>query len=92
MVRRRVRLGFGGAGEEIDAPDPSTKEEKLSESVNLRQDKRRILKAHGGKYILPQVCKIYALRVLTTGKAMAYFDIWGAGVTPPTRLNLTRTC
>ncbi len=39
----------------------------------------RRLEAHGGEFNLAPVFKIKALRMLMTGKAEEYFDLWEAG-------------
>ena len=38
--------------------------------------KLRRLEAHGDEYELAAALKINALRLLTTGKAREYFDLW----------------
>ncbi len=50
----------------------------MAEHVEMWQDKMRRLQAHGKEYKLVPVFKINALRIMTTGKAKEYFDLWEA--------------
>jgi hypothetical protein len=59
-------------------PDPPKKQEELTEHVEMWRDKMRRLEAHGQEYKLWPVFKINALRMLMTGKAKEYFDLWEA--------------
>ncbi len=59
-------------------PSPPKKEEELSEYVKKRQDRSRILEGHGEEFKLAPLFKISALRMLMTGKAKKYFDLWEA--------------
>ena len=75
-------LGLAEQARRLMHPDPPKKEEDLSESVEAWQDKMRRLEAHGDEYKLAPVFKINALRMLMTGKAKEYFDIWEADRDP----------
>ena len=57
-------------------PEPPKKEDELAEHVEMWLDKMRRLEAHGDECKLAAVFKINALRMLTTGKAREYFDLW----------------
>ncbi len=46
--------------------------------MEMRQDKMRRLEAHGEEYKLAPAFKINTLRMLMTGKAKEYFDVWEA--------------
>jgi hypothetical protein len=59
-------------------PDPPKREDELAEHVEMRQDKLRRLEAHEDECNLAPVFKINALRMLMTGKAKEYFDVWEA--------------
>ena len=76
MVHGCVRTRSCRTGEEIDAPGSTKREEELAEHVDMWQDKMERLGAHGDEHKLAPVFKINALRMLMTGKAKEYFDLW----------------
>ncbi len=57
-------------------PDPPKTEEDFAEHMGLLQDNMRRLEACGDEYELAPVYKIESLRMIMTGKAKEYFDIW----------------
>ncbi len=57
-------------------PNPLKREEDVAEHVEMWQDKMRRLEAHGEEF------KINALRMLMTGKAKEYLDLWEADHDP----------
>ena len=63
-------------------PSPHKKEEELAEYVEMWQDKMRRLEVHGEEFKLPPLFKINALRMLMTGTAKEYFDLWEADHDP----------
>ncbi len=70
--------GFGLAEQarRLMHPEPPKKENDVAEHVEMWLDKMRRLEAHGHEYKLVPVFRINALRMLTTGKAREYFDLW----------------
>ena len=75
-------LGLAEQARKLMHPDPPKREEELAECVEMWQDKMRRLEAHGDEYKLAPVFKINALRMLMTGKAKEYFDLWEADRDP----------
>ncbi len=73
-------------------PSPPRREEELAEYMEMWQDKMRRLEAHGEEFELAPLFKISASRMLMTGKAKKYFDLWGRITTPPARRRRTRSC
>ena len=69
-------LGLAEQARRLMHPEPPKKEDDLAEHVEMWLDKMRRLEAHGDEYKLAPVFKINALRMLTTGKAREYFDLW----------------
>ncbi len=59
-------------------PAPSRREEELAEHVEMWHDKMRRLEAQGDEFEMPPVYKVNALRILMTGKAKEYSDLWEA--------------
>ncbi len=59
-------------------PDPTKKDEELAKNVELWQGEMRRLEDHAGEYKLVPMYEISALRMLMTGKADEYFDLWDA--------------
>jgi hypothetical protein len=59
-------------------PDPPKKEKHLAEHVDIVARQMRRLEAHGEEFELALAFKIYALKMLMTGKDIDYFDLWGA--------------
>ncbi len=59
-------------------PAPPKREEELAEHVEMWQGKMRRLEAHGDEFKMPPAHKVNALRMLMTGKAKDYFDLWEA--------------
>ncbi len=60
-------------------PGPPNREEDLVEHVGMWMDKTRSPEAHGDEFKMAPTFKINAVRMLMTGKAKEYFDIWAAG-------------
>ena len=58
---------------------PPRRQEELAEYVEMWQDKMRRLEAHGEKFKMALLC---ALRMLITGKAKVYFNLWEADHDP----------
>ncbi len=71
-------LGFAEQARMLVNPSPPKREEDLAEHVEMRQDKLRRLAAHGEEFKLAPLFRINALRMLMTGKAKEYFDLWEA--------------
>ena len=59
-------------------PSLPKKKEELTEYVEMWLGRVRRLEAHGEKYKLATVFKINALRMLMTGEAKEYSDLWEA--------------
>ena len=66
---------------------PVAQEEDLAEAVDSWLDRMRRLELHGSDYRLPPLFKINALRMLMTGKAKEYFDMWESECDPQTRVS-----
>ena len=71
-------LGLAEQARRLMQPGPPNREEELAEHVEMWQDKMRRLEAHGEEFKMPPVFKVNALRMLMTGKAKEYFDLWEA--------------
>ena len=78
-------LGLAEQARRLMHPDPPKKEEELAEHVEMLQDKMRRLETHGEQFKLAPVFKINALRLLMTGKAKEYFELWEADRVPSHR-------
>ncbi len=70
--------GMAGQARRLMHPEPPNKEEELAEYMEMWQDNMRRLEEHGVEFKLAPVFKINALRMLMTGKAKEYFDLWEA--------------
>ncbi len=69
-------LGLAEQARRLMHPEPPKKEEELGEHVEMWQDKMKRLEARGDEHKLAPAFKINALRMLMTGKAKEYFDLW----------------
>jgi hypothetical protein len=56
------------------------REEELAENVEMWQDTMRLFDVLGCEFKMPPVGTVNALRILMTGKAKEYFDLWEAGL------------
>ncbi len=70
-------LGLAEQARRLLRPEPPKREEELAEHVEMRQDKRRRLEAHGDENKLAPVQQINALSLLMTGKAKEKISTYG---------------
>ncbi len=75
-------LGLAEQATMLVHPNPPKKEEELAEHEKMWQDRMRRLEAQGEEFKLAPLLKITTLRMLTTGKAKEYFDLWEADHDP----------
>ena len=75
-------MGLAEQARKLMHPDPPRREEELAEAIDQWLDKLKRLELHGKEYELPPVFKMNALRMLMTGKAKEYFDMWEADRDP----------
>jgi hypothetical protein len=75
-------LGLAEQARMLMHPSPLKKEEELAEYVEMWQDEMRGLEAHGEDFKLAPLFKINDLRMLMTGNAREYFDLWEADHDP----------
>ncbi len=75
-------MGLAKQARMLMHPSPPKREEDLAEHVEMWQDKMRRLEAHGEESKLVPLFKVNALRMLMTGNAKEYFDLWEADHDP----------
>ena len=73
-------LGLLEQARRLVHPEPVKREGELADGIDQWLDKVKRLEARGSRYKLPALYKVNALRMLMTGKAKEYFDLWEVDV------------
>ncbi len=75
-------LGVSEQAKMFMHPSPPKRVEDLADHVEMWQNNMRRLEAHGEEFKLASLYKINVMRMLMTGKAQEYFDVWEADHDP----------